>query len=383
MKKIILLCLVTLISLSVFAQSPRLMSMGDVEGYLADSEDIFTYPATIHKYGNTAYAYLGGWSGDQNNYNFGVNLAINEFMLGAYFNKPVFEYATDPEIVLPGVVLDKQMELFFGFKENMAIYFALAMDGLTEPGIDADNEDTEVAMNFAFGYGYSTDKMDIGVHFAMPVFASEVYVADGESIEESEAGFGFGIDGRITFAKVGKVDFVGKGALGFFASAYDDGVDDTKDIENTMFGLDLGVAGIYNHDENNKVIFGCTPFAINMDNNDDGTTTNTELELFAPVFNIGLESKVLSWLVVRAGATQEYWSTTENEEIEVADADNIENTTTTWDSAFNYNMGMGVKFKNFCLDFTFEEDFLHNGPNFITGQNTGDIAGEMMLKYKF
>jgi hypothetical protein len=89
MKKIILLCIVTLMALSAFAQSPRLMSMGHVHGYIADDVDIFMYPATIHKYNNTAYAYLGDLAGDEDNYNFGINYGMHDLVIGAYFNKPL------------------------------------------------------------------------------------------------------------------------------------------------------------------------------------------------------------------------------------------------------------------------------------------------------
>ncbi len=385
MKKIIILCIVTLIALSAFAQSPRLMSMGNVDGYVADADDIFTYPGAIHNYGNTAYAYLGQDAQDDYWKNFGINVAFNNYIIGAYFNKPVMWNPTF--MVLNDVELDKQMDLFFGFNESLAIYLTLALDGYSEPGDDPDNEDTEVAMCFGLGGGYSTDKMDIGIHVSIPVYGRETSysVVDPveeprvNSVEESESKFALALDGRMTFAQVGNVDFVGKADIMFAGGTYDDGNDATKDKEDSMLGFGIGVAGVYNYDENNKVVVGFTPIDMLVKSEDDGLTKETDATVTFPAFNIGIESQVCKWLVLRAGMTQEYSVNSVTTEEDNED----DQVTTTWDSDFMYNMGMGIMFRNFTLDFVFNEDFLHDGPNFITGQNTDAFAGELMLKYKF
>jgi hypothetical protein len=378
MKKIILLCIVTLIALSAFAQSPRLMSMGHVYGYIADDNDIFMYPATIHKYGNTVYGYLGSGSGDTNNYNFGMNYNMNDMVIGAYFNKPIPWFANPINIGLVNVTMDKRFQMFLGFNENMALDLTLAMDHYAEPVASLDDDDTESFMMFGLGFGYSTDKMDTGFHFTMPMLSSETFDGAGNSVEMSENKMAFDLSGRMSFTQIGSMDLIGLLNFDFVSSTFDDGNDATDDVKDGYMGLELGVGGLIKADDNNTIVLGVTPFAYNLMSYDDGTNNDTATNITIPAFNVGLESQLCNWLIVRAGAEQSYMMTS----ITNDDGTN-ETTTSTWDSFFTYNMGMGVMYKNFTVDFVFNEDFLHNGPNFITGQNTADLAAELMIKYKF
>ncbi|MBN2828774.1 MAG: hypothetical protein JXR56_00470, partial [Candidatus Cloacimonetes bacterium] len=184
------------------------------------------------------------------------------------------------------------------------------------------------------------------------------------------------LNGRMTFAQMGSMDLVGKLDFGFGSETIDDGVGD--DDTASMMGVNLGIAGVIKPNDMNTIVLGVTPFGFDNNGTDDGTNTYSNTNIIVPSFNIGLESQVNNWLVVRAGIEQIYCMNSQ-----VWDDGTNEVTVSAWNSNFGYNMGMGVMYKNFTLDFVFEEDFLHDGPNFITGQNTGNIAGEMMLKYKF
>jgi hypothetical protein len=384
MKKIILLCILIALSIAVFAQSPRLISMGSVYGYIDDDYDIFTYPATINSYAKNVYGYLGSSCSDEYSYNFGFNCLLSKFVLGVYFNKPLPSMALNNYVEQSYAMLDKRFQMFLGLNENIAATFSLAMDSYTAPS--RANEDTENAMALGFGIGYSTDKFDLGANILLPSYSTEDYFIDNNSIEQKESKSLIDIAGRMLLTEYNSREIIGKVNLHTGSSTFDDGVNNTNDIESSYMAFDLGFAGLLNIDDDNLLVIGITPFGLHNAKTESGTQDYTETSttntIMLPAFNIGLESKICKWLVVRSGIIQNYLMVTETDEY-VDDNGKMEETIKYKDSHFDFKMGMGMFFKNFTLDFVFNERFLHNGPNFITGAVTENVIGKLMLKYSF
>ena len=376
MKKVMFLIFCIFLVINLFGQSPRLIGMGNVNGYLADDSDIFTYPATINSYGNIAYGYLNDSdvSGDTNN--FGLNYELPTAVLGLYFNKQLPSLAMDDNIILTHASLDKNFQLFFAFNDNMALRFSLAMDKYTSE--DTSPEITESAMALGVGFGYSTEQLDLGVNILLPSYTNEI---DNSSTttEEKESKFIIDANARSIFSQKDNVDWVGKLDFEFGSSTYDDDVAGTDDITSSVFNISLGLAGNVNIDDNNILVLGVTPFGLlsscSTDANDD---TDTKTTMTLPAFNVGFESQICKWLVVRSGIEQGYYIISNTNE-----TNGVEQTDSNYDSYFNYAMGLGFVYKNFNLDCVFNKDFLHNGANFITGATTSNIFGEIMLEYNF
>ena len=390
MKKFALLVLVLIFCMSLFGQSPRLEGMGNVAGYISDDSSIFGYPGLIHNYKNNVYGYLGTSAGEnQYSYNFGMNFGVNNMVLGTYFNKPIDSMAAPMFIEVMNIELDKSMQLFVGFMDNMAVKFTLAMDSYAELSpISSKNQDTEGATNIGIGFGYSTDMFGLGVDFQLPSYKKEYYTTATKTNEESESKMMVSLNGKAKFMKLGNVDLIGKLGMKFGSSTYDDGNDVTDDKEGDLLCLNLGVGGAYHIDENNVVVLGVTPFGLESISYSLTDTTYSdegikiegkESTITLPAFNIGFESHLYKWLILRSGIEQYYYIKGETEE--VAGVETIDNQ--YYDSMFNYSLGMSFILKNFTMDFVLNEDILHNGINIVTGQSTNDVVGSLMLKYNF
>jgi len=376
MRKVVFFCLLVLLSLNVFSQSPRLIGMGNIHGYIADDNDIFTYPATINSYGNTVYAYLGNSSMENDSYNFGINYELAEAVLGLYFNKELPYLAKDEFIDCLHTNLEKNFQMFLGFNNNMALKFSLAVDSYSEPAYN-DKENTETAIALGLGAGYSTENRDLGLNVMFPTYSKETYTGRS-TLEEKESIFLLDFHARDIFIKKGNLDIVTKLDFMYSDGVYDDGLDTDDDPVRGVINVSLGIAGVVNVNDKNKIVLGMTPFGYDSRKKEEAGETLTMTTFIFPAFNIGLESQVCKWLVLRTGATQYYYITKHT----VEDSNN-EDSTTDYDSDFFYDMGLGILYKNFTLDCVFNEDFLHNGANFITGQTTNNIFGEIMLKYNF
>jgi hypothetical protein len=108
----------------------------------------------------------------------------------------------------------------------------------------------------------------------------------------------------------------------------------------------------------------------------DGTEIEKESHFQLPYFKVGLEAKMLKWLTGRVGVSSIWdWGKLDETNPEEIKANNVSTTTYA---------GLQFNWSNWMIDAGLNQDFLRNGPNFISGHSTdGYLFPKVSVLYMF
>ncbi|MGH8003246.1 MAG: hypothetical protein ACRECJ_00780, partial [Limisphaerales bacterium] len=114
---------------------------------------------------------------------------------------------------------------------------------------------------------------------------------------------------------------------------------------------------------------------------DDFTTTNTEL----PFAWLGFETQVKSWMHFRLGVEKSIATFKEKSEkpVAAASADEGRNEFKETDSPFSYAVGVAFHAGPVTMDAQVENDWWNQGPNFLSGNSSGDMFPRISFTYNF
>ncbi len=365
------------------ASQTRVLTMGEVNGIVKDDANIWIFPQTISEYPNLFTAEFDGDYFWQAGANFGFGEDEKAWVLGAYFSQEDFDhYYFD----LDNSDEDHRINLFYGrelggkpFGMNFGYY-----------GGGSENADTDVANNwnesfsrYEFTFGYTPmPELELSAGFAMSTWTDEV--SDGTALIDQTAPDGnsdFFLMGRYWMAPRGNCTPLIHG--GFYSSKA--GIEDydgtgtltnTDNYSETMF--ELGMAMNYDGGSDVLVVsdFGFTFANEKWESAPVGGTATEykESNIALPFFKIGIDAKVFEWMDFRAGVTNHWvgWKGEQTDEEE------------TWSGAeTNTYLGAGFHWGNFEIDARIDENFIEDGPYFISGDDTNNMFEMVTINYFF
>ena len=327
---------------------------GDARLFIDNPDVIFAYPGTI---GNFQFArvtstseydlgYFGGlmdidgttWGGLHNHDGYMLSVLYHG---GAFGIIAEVDYASDPEgtYYVEGEPITAKID-------NMAIDLTFGME------MDLFGDYTDIA---------------VGLSFVTPKITQAVTDTTDNVYEYPEMDFGISLRGHDEGALFNLFPIISFG----YAT---DGSKQTivgsviYDESETLITFSAG-AGM------NKMLADNTHFIAGLFLNFEqisSSVLNSDATMSIDIldFHGGIDQQVLGWLSLRAGLT----AVTNYEKQGDVDA--------TIATDFTSDFGLGFNVANWTLDATIAEDFLHYGPNAISGYE-GELLGEIELTYTF
>ena len=330
---------------------------GDARLFIDNPDVIFAYPGTI---GNFQFArvtstseydlgYFGGlmdidgttWGGLHNHDGYMLSVLYHG---GAFGIIAEVDYASDPEgtYYVEGEPITAKID-------NMAIDLTFGME------MDLIGDYTDIA---------------VGVSYAAPKATQTVTDSTGtteNTFEDPEMGFDISLRGHDEGALFNLFPIISFGyATDGSKQTFVDSV--IYDESETLITFSAG-AGM------NKMLADNTHFIAGLFLNFEqisSSVLNSDATMSIDIldFHGGIDQQVLGWLSLRAGLT----AVTNYEKQGDVDA--------TIATDFTSDFGLGFNVANWTLDATIAEDFLHYGPNAISGYE-GELLGEIELTYTF
>lgn len=392
MKRILFLTLALMVVLSgmAFATQTRVETMGMVNNIVIDDANIWLYPQTVVKYGGLFTVE----SNDEDAFHMGANWDMKNYTLGLYFSEDsYYTYYNNSD---GNSNMDHRMTLLYG-RELGGNPFGFAFNYYGE---GRKNEDAFEANNFdwnmgrwevGFGYTLMEGKLDLAAGYGKNMWNDEVY--DGDALAEATAP-----DGNSSLNIMGRYWMEGDGNWMYIPHAsfmshtegleYYDGSGDVAYSNEWKYSqFDIGFGTNYNVSDD---VMTVTDFGVVMEKETetyaepDDADAGYEYEYkytHLPYFKIGLDAKVKSWLDFRCGVTTiwdkyNYTFTDDN-------PDNTQDRTYT-DADTDIYLGFGMHWGDFTLDGMMDDsELLHNGPYFLTGADSDEMAYRLSITYKF
>ncbi len=321
---------------------------GDARLFIDNPDVIFAYPGTI---GNFQFARVTSTSGYTLGY-FGGLMDIDGATWGGLHNHN-------------GNMLSV---LYHGgdFGIIAEVDYSTATIADTVGSLKDDN--MAIALTFGMEMDLIGDYTDIavGINYASP--KGTLTVGDVETVtEEPVMGFGVSLRGHDEGALFNLFPIISVGYVSDgLKLTYDDSV--TYDESETVISFSAG-AGM------NKMLADDTHFIAGVFLNfrqEASSVEDSDAKMSIDIIDChgGIKQQLISWLSLRAGLTAVTNYTKEGD----ADAD--------IGTAFTSDFGLGFNLANWSLEATIAEDFLHYGPNAISGYE-GELLGEIELTYTF
>ncbi|HQU74574.1 MAG TPA: hypothetical protein PLG66_19875, partial [Calditrichia bacterium] len=299
----------------------------------------------------------------------------NQAIVGLYLNRPL--NLPVPVNASNLIFLRHATDLIFSFPVgDKALGFRF-----TGAYADADAESSpidslalsEQARYFELAGGVSSPFYDFSAFFGLPQVLSET-----RNDTYDWSGIGFGVAGRFFLGPEDGLQYVPAVILNNFTSIYDvNGVEsDRTYLEFRMLG---GVR--YQINAENLVVAGLEVFGIRQDEGDTPDVISERTRITnMPAFYIGAETHALRWLFLRVGAVQRYQETESSYKL----PNTSRVTDRRWASDFDFYFGAGVRFGAFQLDLDINDQFLFDGPDFISGSgSSGRFANRVSVSYEF
>jgi hypothetical protein len=202
-------------------------------------------------------------------------------------------------------------------------------------------------------------------------------------IEKKWEGTGYGIAGRYFLGPEKGIMYV---PTVIFNSLTADLIDKSSFVDATKFNsleLRVGLGFHYRINKSNLVVLGIEIFGFEENKSDVPNSGIEKVKITNfPAFYIGGETYAKNWLVLRLGAIHRL-----QERKVTFEPTNGEKTETSHrDSGFDLTIGVGFQIGKFLLDLDINDDFLFEGPDFISGHGAGsaeDIFNRLSITYTF
>ena len=375
------------------ATETRVMSMGGVNNIVRDDANITLYPQTVALYDGLFTIE----SDNEDFYNMGANWAMGDDVLGVYFSQEDYEtyfsnsdgdYWMDNRI---GLVYGRQMgENPFGIALN---YYC---NSFKNEDADADDnyEQKMGRIEFLAGATLMDGALDLAAGFGMNMWTDEGAWGPGETGEYTaqDGSSSFGVYGRYWMEPGEKWQYVPHAGFMMHKEGveYFEAVDDSDYLNEVKYtSFDLGFGTNYNVSPDVMTVTDFGFMLMNQTRNftdSDDADNNNEWEdkyMTLPYFKIGLDAKVREWLDFRCGVNN-YWETN-NYVDDMGTVDTADDRDRTWKDAYtDMYLGFGMHWGNFIIDGMMDDsELLHNGPYFLTGASSDEMAGRLSITYLF
>lgn len=367
----VILLLFVFLSSPLFCSETRVATLGQEGIFLKDVSNVMLFPGTLLHYKDLAITEMRSLY-DNEVYTIGIHMGYNTMASGFYINQPINSsllQAGIGEFSSNGITLGSELNNAYVFMFGMPLAGFDAGFGLMTAGTSQDNGTLEeTATYFAVLAGVSNDRLDAGVKVELP--SIEHNVDGGDKTEFS--GFGLSAQGRYHLMTLSGSKIIPLAEFGMASAGYKNGQE--TDFSGTMFRAGVAVEKAINED--NLLVVGLEAFGYSSIEGNDKTaeskTTTTTTTL--PGIYIGIESRMADWLIGRVGARH----TNVSETTKVTDADD----TVVDGSTFKVNLGLGMEFGNFLLDFAINEGIIFDGPNILSGQ-ANNLSSRISITYDF
>jgi hypothetical protein len=382
---------------------------------IKDEYNIGMYPASINSYSNFFFAEISRMNdSDPSGYGFPgmfykagaiFKLGSEEkpWYLGAHFSSmPYFHNLYGFSNYFWNGGATHKLNLYYGRKlGDMPFGFNFGYYGSGNK-----NEDTTTALNyensltrFEFGFGLSVleEKLDLAVEYAMTSWKDDDYYAGPDEVVEDTKPSG---NADLIFRARYWMDPMGKYTLvpHFAFMMLNEGMEDyawnaansawelvyEEKFNNTVFDLGIGV----NYDASENVLVATdVGFAmVNSKSETDYTDVAIDDEedkddyRGLPYFRLGIDAYVFKWLDFRAGVVSASINYNIKEQNDTIDR------TYSWTTTETF-LGAGLNWGSFMIDLSLDPEFILEGPNFLSGENTDDaydgLAAKASLTYWF
>ncbi len=385
--------LVMLLAPPVFATESRVVGMGGVGMYMYDDTNLFVLPSIISKYRNEVVSELGVNGTVNTNRTAGVNYYLENsgFDLGIYFNRMT---GTVLQNNYTNIALDRSHLFLFGM-EPFAFGLGFGSDSWSDDNAAVGalkNESTRL-IELLFGMGLEAAMpiefgAKIGLGSGTIERVGDPAAASGTPNEQAESYLGINLAGR-SWMEFGSDTWLVPVVVFGLSSGTIETPNFTDGAERKFSGFGLGIGAAINTrlDEDNLLIIAVEPFGLSSDKetntNTAGETVTTVGRTVLPAFFVALESEVTEWLTARLGVGQVFDSEKQKSESTPTGGTTTTTETKGKNATFGMTFGIGVHFGNFVIDGVFNDQFLYNGPELVTGNNTNPLLWRVSLRYAF
>ncbi len=370
------LCLL-LWSGAAMASETRVTSMGGTGLFTYDNSNLRLFPGSLYRYPDLILTELR-FKNQENSFLAGVHLPLGDRGMAALYLNRDFNLPVPPQISTTLGAL-RGADFTFGtqFGENaLGIRVAVAAEDRERTTVDTLVAALdESARYFELAGGVSSELYDFGAYFGLPEVRSSV-----GGTEQKWTGTGFGVSGRFFLGPADGIQYVPAVVLNQFSADLET-EDQSIDTEFLEFRMNFGFR--YPVNPQNLVILGVELFGIRQNESDTpGVGKTTQKIINRPAFYLGGETQAKKWLFLRLGAIQAF------QEIQTTfrPVGQPKREDTLQDSQFNVFVGLGVQLGRFLLDLDINDNFLFEGPDFISGQGANavdDFVHRVSITYTF
>ena len=360
---------------TAFASETRVASMGNTGLFIHDNSNVVPFPGSIYLYGNQIIAEYRT-KGDPNTFTAAVHFPFGDGAFGGVrLNRNIF--LPVPQNFTTSLSLDQVNDFVMGLKvgeSSLGIRASFAFKNNTAPVDTVLQTVDENASYYELAAGLSGAIYDIGAYFNLPKMES-TYGA----INQKWDGFGYGISARYFLGQPDAIMYV---PVGIWNALSADLTESTGTSKTKYLEARFGVGIHYQVNKTNLVILGIEPFGLVENKFETSLGTEKQRITNFPAFYLGGETHAKNWLILRVGATHR----TQENEVTSEPNNGTKTTVSTRDSQFILSVGAGFQIGKFLLDLDINNNFLFEGPEFISGHGAGqleDFFNRISVTYTF
>lgn len=298
------------------------------------------------------------------------------------FNRDTLRPGNSPIVPFMGLI---GTSLNKNFHIGLAPYVSMGKSEFTDTaGAQVyTNSSSSMGANLGFMYLIKKGWVEGTFKFRMNKFKNEATATGFNSTIDNDGGIEFGANFRAWIyptkgSKVAVVPVLGFSTYSFKPKGTVTSGGTTVSFTGLNYSwmrLNAGVGLNWPIMDDIQIAGGVTA-SYNTFKSDSGAIENKGTDFIAPAFNMALETRITDWITARLGF---------NKSINNAKFETNTQTATNIlsnDAASTINLGAGFHFGRFSIDATVSEQWLKQGPNFVSGQST-DLFGIISASYNF
>lgn len=262
---------------------------------------------------------------------------------------------------------------FDQFKAGVSLRYATKAYKDTEDPGTGKHDASYSNIGLTLGATALENNLDLAVAIDMPGFSDEHTVGSTTTKHENDGSMNLGFVGRYWYEVNDNYSLIPNLRFMNMKDAAKMG-DDTQGYTTTMFAL--GIANNWYPVENMLALFelGFQSYSDKYEAKSGGVSSDATDSETTIYWRLGFESKIFGWLDGRFGAQRDwhmgsYESWPGKPDVTATYTDLYLGATTHWNRLY--------------LDLLVQPGFLHNGPYFVSGDDTGGMFSRVSLKYDF
>jgi hypothetical protein len=397
---------------SAFATETRVATMGNSGLYLKDDAGMFIYPGTMSAYQKLVIAehYTNSDNTYHNQFNYGdfrrvgiVMPAFGSGTLAIFAGEGTEHFNFGGGFTLGPTEPTTRFLVGYGMNTgNSSLGFQVDFSGVRNennfPPVQGGTPDLFTASTWGFGFGLSTpmgdlNNLDFGFRVRIGSYENKRDSSTEVLANKSDGNMALSFTLRDYYAMN---DYMNLVPVGAFAIASEKNIDYTGGADSNLYKfnttkLEVGLALQTKPTESSEIIGGAGYRYSKLRSRvfGDASETDTlftdfnESNTAMPFAWLGFEAQVKSWMHFRLGVEKEINSFKRKSEkpVAAATADEGRNEYKTTSSPLRYAVGAGFHAGPVTMDAQVENQWINNGPNFLSGESTDD--GQLFPRITF